>query len=156
MFVWTDPNVQEMILALENDATIFPGGFVVRLYTVNVTPTKASVPGDFTELTNVQVPGYAPVAPAWAGTPVRKPDGSWEDQGAALLHYEATGAPPAPQIVFGWYATDAAGTVLLGAGVFDVPFTFQTLGDGFDLEMVMRSLQTDGTTVTITTEMEIE
>jgi hypothetical protein len=156
MYQLPDVLQPELILAPEGDVNLFPAGWVVRLFTNNLTPNKANVVTDFTELTNVQVPGYLPVAGAWKGTPIRKPDGSWEDQGAAPLEFKATGLPPAPQTVYGWFATNAAGTVLLGSGVFAAPFVFTLLGDGFTLEQVINVLQLTGNTYQFLIDMEQE
>lgn len=155
MYVLPDLSVREIILALEGDLTIFPAGAVLRLYVNNLTPTKTTVAADLTQLTNVEVPGYAAVPLAWNGTPARKQDGSWEDLGA-LASFVATGAPPAPQIVYGWYLTNALGTVLYGAGIFDVPFTFTQNGDGFILEPKINAVEATGTTYTLTLDMEVE
>lgn len=156
MYQLPDVLIKELIVASEADATLFPAGWLVRLYSNNLVPSKSNVIGDFTELTNVQVPGYAPVAGAWAGLPIRKNDGSWEDQGAAPLHFGATGPPPVPQVAFGWFATNAAGTVLIGSGRFTNPFTFTSTGDGFNLEQVMNALQLDGTHYQHTFDLEQE
>lgn len=155
MYVYPDLLVEEIILALEADTTLFPAGMLLRLYTNNLTPTKSSVIGDFTQLTNVQVPGYAAVAIAWDGTPVRNQDGAWVDYGTDAL-FSATGAPPAPQIVYGWYMTDAANTVLVGSGRFATAFTYVQTGDGLRLEPVLQANQTTGTVVELTTDMLIE
>ena len=156
MYILPDLLVKQIILAAEADTTIFPAGWKVHLYTNNLIPTKTNVVADFTELTNVEVPGYLAVAGAWAGTPVRKQDGSWEDQGSAPLAFAATSAPPSPQIVYGWFATDTGGTTLIGSGAFTVPFTFTANGDGFLLEQVFNALQATDDTYTLTLEMEQE
>lgn len=156
MYVLPDLLQQEVILALEADTTIFPAGYLLKLYTDNSTPDKGTVVGDLTELTNVQVPGYAPIAPSWNGTPIRKGDGSWEDLGSISTFIAAGGPPPAPQIVYGWFMTDAAGTTLIGAGRFDAPFTFVSDGDGISLEPVINFLQVDGTNYTLHLDMEVE
>lgn len=156
MYIFPDSLVSELILSPEGDANLYPAGALVRLYTNNLVPTKNSVLADFTELTAVEVPGYAPVAQAWAGVPVRKQDGSWEDQGAAPLQYKATSSPPAPQIVYGWYMTDAANTVLLASGAFDTPFTFTQNGDGFALEQVFNVVQNASNEYTTRIDMEVE
>lgn len=156
MYVLPDSLVQELILGAELDTNLFPAGWVVRLFTTDMLPTRTSVIGDFTELTNVEVPGYAAVAGAWNGTPIRKPTGVWEDQGSAPLHYAASGPPPAPIVVYGWYATDAAKTTLIGSGRFEAPFTFGSTGDGFDLEQIFQAQQSTGTDYTLTLDMEVE
>lgn len=156
MYQLPDPLMKEIILAIELDAVMFPGGWLVRLYTNDLTPSKTNVVADFTELTNVQVPGYAPVAGAWQGLPVRKPTGEWEDGGVGPLNYAASANPAAPIVVHGWFATNAAGTVLIGSGRFASPFTFALAGDGFDLEQLIRSSQVDGTDYNLLLDMEQE
>jgi len=133
MWVETDTMLKDIVLAIEGSTNLFPAGWVVRLFTNNITPQRNSVVGDFTELTNVQVPGYAAVAPTWAGTPIRQADLSWQDDTGDAI-FQATGAPPAPIVVYGWFATNAAGTVLLGAGLLNLPYTFTSIGDGVRLE----------------------
>jgi hypothetical protein len=156
MYQLPDLLQKEIIVAIEADTVMFPAGWLVRLYTNNLIPTKANVIGDFTELTNVEVPGYAAVAGAWSGTPLRKQDGSWEDGGAGPLDYIASGAPPSPQIVYGWYATDAAKTTLIGSGAFPAPFTFTATGDGLSLEQLLNVLQLTDSTYQILLDMEEE
>lgn len=156
MWVLPDVEVAEIITALEADVLIFPAAGVVRLFTNDFTPLKSSVVGDFTQLTNVQVPGYAAVALAWNGTPVRKQDGSWEDLGALMNYLAAGGPPPAPIVVYGWYLTDAGNTAVFGSGRFAAPFTFSADGDGFNLEPTINANATSGTEYTVTLDMEVE
>lgn len=157
MYQLPDSLIKEIILAMEADTNLFPAGWKVHLYTNALSPPlKTNVLGDFTEMTNVEVPGYAAVVAAWQGTPIRKPDGSWEDGGTTPLHFGASANPPAPQICYGWYATDGASAVLLGAGSFDIPFTFSKAGDGFNLELLMNVLQQAGNQYLLTMDMEQE
>lgn len=157
MYVIPDTLLPDVLTDIELDTNFFPAGFVIRLYTNNLTPTKTNVIGDFTELTVVEVPGYAAVAPAWNGTPVRKQDGSWEDLASLATFVAAGGPPPGPgTVVYGWYATDAAGTLLLGSGLFDTPFTFVQDGDGFSLEPSMNIVEVNGTDYTLKLDMEME
>lgn len=156
MWQLTDVNIEEIGLAIEADTTLFPAGWLIRLFTNAAAPSKNSVLADFTQLTNVEVPGYAAQAGGWAGTFVRKQDGSWEDLGAALLTFKASGPPPSPQQVFGWYATDAGNTTLLAAGLFTTPFTFTKTGDGFALEQVLNISQTDQSDYNVKLDMEQE
>jgi hypothetical protein len=67
MYIYPDLGLREFILALEADVILFPVGMLLKLYTNDLTPTRATVAADLTELTNVQVPGYADASPAWAG-----------------------------------------------------------------------------------------
>lgn len=144
MFVLPDANLAEVILALELDVNLFPAGFVMRLYTNDLTPTPANVVGDFTQLTNALVPGYAAVAITWDGTPQRDQLGVWNDYGNDAL-FAASAAPGAPQIVYGWYMTDAANTTLLASGRLAVPFTYTAAGDGLRLEPRLSLSETNGT-----------
>jgi hypothetical protein len=130
----------QIILALENSTALFPAGFKLHLYTNNVTPTQASLLADFTELTNVEVPGYAAASPAWNGTPYRNQDGSWVDY-QSVADFVASAVPPSPQVVFGWFVTDSAATVLVAAGLLAQPFTYAQAGDGFGLEGQMKVVQ---------------
>lgn len=156
MFVLPDLAQQEVILAIEGDVAIFPAGFTLRLFTNNATPDKTTVVGDLTQLTNAEVPGYVNISPTWNGTPIRKPDGSWEDLGSISTFIAAGGPPPAPQVVYGWYLTNAAGTVLVAAGRFSAPFIFVADGDGISLEPVINFIQVDGTDYTLHVDMEVE
>lgn len=157
MYQLPDLLIEEIILALEADTVMFPAGWVVRLYTAGPTPPNVgNVIGDFTEMTNAQVPGYAAVAGSWKGTPVRKPDGSWEDQGTSPLQFKATSAPAVPVSALGWYATDAAKTTLLGSGSFTNPFAFTLSGDGFLLEQVINASQLTNNTYQLLLDMEQE
>lgn len=152
------------------------GGFVRQAITpglpcgncVGTTPSTCTVTGagfpapnavfngTFQLNQDLVFPGYLALAGAWAGAPVRKQDGSWEDGGVGPLQFKATAPPPAPQIVYGWYAANAAGTVLIGSGKFATPFTFTLNGDGFDLELKMNLLQNADGNYVLTLDMEQE
>lgn len=148
MYIFPDAMLKELVLAIENDTTLFPASWKLHLYTNNLIPTRNNVVGDFTELTNVEVPGYVVTAPTWNGTPVRNPSGSWEDRGSVSL-FAATGTVPSPQIVYGWYATNSAGSVLIGAGALATPFTYTKNGDGFRLvaDLVVNQIDQENTNV---------
>jgi len=153
MYILPDLSLAEIISALEADLVLFPAGFTLRLYTDDLTPTRATVIGDLTELTNVQVPGYAATTPAWNGTPFRMQAGGWEDWTDQNFFIAAGGPPPAPIVVYGWYITDAGNTVLAGAGRFAAPFTFTADGDGMSLKGHLTSDQVDGDTVEVGFDM---
>lgn len=155
MFVIPDANMAGIITAIQLQmGTAITGAVKIHLYTSNLSPTKANVLADFTavELTNVQVPGYAPAAANWfAGVPFRRNDGQWEaPDSVADPSFVATGPPPAPQVVYGWFATDSTNAILLGSGLFAVPFTFTLTGDGFDLPGNPLWTQQDALTATLT------
>jgi hypothetical protein len=136
MNVIPDANVGTLLTAmLLKLGTAVTGLTHLHLYTNDLTPTKTSVLGDFTELTNVEVPGYATGSVNWfAGVPFRRQDGVWESPSSlADPHFTATGTVPAPIVVYGFFATDSTDAILLGAGRFTSPFTFMAVGDGFVL-----------------------
>lgn len=121
---------------LENLGTASTGVVHIHLFTNNITPSKANVLADFTELTTTEVPGYAPASANWyAGVPLRLNSGAWEspDSLADPNFTCSTSAPPSPQIVYGWFATDSTDAILLGSGVFGSPYIFSSIGDGFTL-----------------------
>jgi hypothetical protein len=124
----------------------------IHLFKNNFTPTKNSILADFTELTNVDVPGYAASPANWfAGVPHRLPTGAWEaPDSLADPSFVATGPPPAPIVVYGFFATDSTDAILLGSGDFTTPYTFQKTGDGFVLEALPLLIQSDGVTLTVT------
>lgn len=156
MYVLPDALLSEILLAIEGDTAIFPAGWDIRLFSNDITPDPASVIGDFVEVIVGDVPGYAPVAGSWAGVPVRKADGSWEDQGTGPSAFQATGATTGANVAFGWFATEGAGATLVGSGRFDDPFNFAAAGDGFLLENIIRARQGTGTDITLTLDMEME
>jgi len=134
----------------------FPGVTMWRWLLDRIVPPAAVAIGDLTELTNVQVPGYAATTPAWNGTPFRKNDGSWEDWTDQNAFIASGGPPPAPITVFGWFLADAGGTALAARGRFDTPFTFTDDGDGFSLKGRLNVNQTTGTLTEVITDMVME
>lgn len=159
--MWIQPDnaavkaIKAYLLDLEGDTTVFPAGAIISLYTNNLTPTRNNVIADFTELTSVEVPGYAPVAIAWNGTPIRNQDASWTDEAAQAI-FAASGSPPSPQIVYGWFLQNAGKTALLGSGIFASPFTYTQSGDGFFLTPRLNGIQSDGDNVKFDFEMELD
>ena len=153
MFVLPDAALSEILIAIEGDTNIFPAGFVMRLFTNDFTPDNQSVIGDFTELTNVEVPGYAAVAIVWDGTPIRSQLGQWDDF-ATDAPFAMTGAPPGDQAVYGWYMTDAANTALVASGRLAAPFTFHAVGDGLRLEPRLSIIEQTGTDYLLQADVE--
>lgn len=156
MYIYPDLSLQEIIIALETDTVLFPAGMTLRLFTNDVTPDRNTVDADLTELTNVEVPGYAPTTPAWNGTPFRRQDGSWEDWTDQNAFIAAGGPPPGPITVYGWMLENAAGTVLAASGRFASPFTFTADGDGFSLKGKMNVNQVGDNEVDVITDMVVE
>lgn len=153
MYVVPDSNMAGVLTAiLAQLGTTGTGLLHIHLFSNNFTPTKNSVLADFTEVTNVEVPGYVPAhANFFAGVPFRTPAGSWEGPDSlADPTFLATGAPPAPQVAYGFFVTDTTDAILLGSGVFANPFTFFHAGDGFTLEGNPQLNQGDANTLTLT------
>jgi hypothetical protein len=148
-----DTKMSDVITAIMASlGTVATGLVHVHLYTNNVTPTKSTLLADLTELTNVQVPGYSPKSANWfAGVPHRNANGSWEiPNSLADPAFIATGLPPIPIVVYGYFFTDSTDAILLGSGKFTSPFTFALTGDGFDLPTNPMLLQTDGLSLSVT------
>jgi len=156
MYILPDASQGEIITALETDVILFPAGMTLRLFTNDIVPDKTTTDADLVELTNVEVPGYAPTTPTWAGTPHRKNDGSWEDWTDQNAFVAAGGPPPAPIVVFGWMLENAGGTVLAASGRFASPFTFSDDGDGFNLKGLLNVVQLDDTHVQVTLDFIFE
>jgi hypothetical protein len=136
MYVLPDVNMSGVLTALLAQLGTAGTGLIhVHLFTNSLSPSKTNVLADFTELTNVEVPGYAAALANWfAGTPVRQPTGGWEGPDSlADPSFLATGVVPSPIAVIGYFLTDSTDAVLLGSGAFGTPFTFTSLGDGFVL-----------------------
>ena len=153
MFIIPDANMPAILTAIAAQLGTAATGLVhVHLYTNNFTPDKNSLLAAFTELTAVEVPGYAAKSVNWfAGVPFRRNDGQWEDPSSlADPSFVATGPPPAPQVVYGFFLTDSTDAILLGSGLFDAPFTFQNTGDGFTLPGNLLLNQGDSTSLTLT------
>lgn len=153
MLIVPDVNMSGIITAiLAQMGTAGTGLLHCHLYSNDLTPSKTNVIADFTEVTNVQVPGYAAKSINWfAGTPYREQTGAWVGPNSlADPAFVATGAPPSPQIVYGYFLTDSTDAILLGSGQFTTPFTFFAVGDGFRLSSDPQLIQSDTGTLTLT------
>lgn len=152
MNIIPDVNMPGLLTAiLAQLGTVSTGLVHIHLFTNDLTPTKTNALGDFTEATNVEVPGYAAASANWfAGTPFRQSLGAWECPSSLPdPAFRASGSPPSPQIVYGWYATDSTDAILLDSGRFNVPFTFTLSGDGFALPGNPTLQQTDQLTISL-------
>ncbi len=154
MYVTPDNLMGALITAIEAVlGTTITGLVDVHLFTNNFTPTKSNVLADFTELTNVEVPGYVKKTANWfAGTPHRLNSGAWEAPNSlADPNFVCSGsAPPAPIPVYGFFLTDSTDAILLGSGLFAVPYTFTLLGDGFTLPGNPNLIQPNNTSLVLT------
>lgn len=152
MYIIPDGNMAGIITAMMAQlGTALTGVLKVHLYTNNLSPTKTTVLADFSEATNVEIPGYTAASVNWfAGAPFRRPDGGWEDPDSVPdPSFVATGPPPSPQVVYGFFCTDSTNLILLGSGIFAAPFTFSLSGDGFTLEGNPVLAQTDDSTLAL-------
>jgi hypothetical protein len=95
-------------------------GAVIELYKNNLNPTPFNVVADFTLVTVLDMPGYA-------AQPLTAADGVFIDNlGNAEQVFDAgvfvaSAAPGAPLTVYGYFVTNAAGTVVLFSERFAVP-----------------------------------
>jgi hypothetical protein len=93
-----------------------------KLYTNNRTPNASDTPGLYVE---ASFTGYAAQTPASWTVSGPTSDGHFQATGAAVTYTNlGTGATPP---FFGYFVTNAAGTVFLGAQLFSAPIT---LGPG--------------------------
>lgn len=108
---------------------------LVHLYTNDYTPVVTSVAGDFAE-------------PAWPGY-AAQPIGGWDGPNFAAGQAFSTDTPnvwtraefPGSLVnVYGYYVTDAGGTVLFAERFADAPVAFPAEGWSFNLS-VLRTVQ---------------
>jgi len=97
----------------------------VRLFTDNITPSKASLFADFTEPTFA---GYAPVAYAAFVDGLQDEAGNHPLQ-SPLISFVCTAVPAAPELIYGIFLADGLGTGLVGAIRFAAPVTIDQIGD---------------------------
>lgn len=98
----------------------------VHLYKNNIQPTNQTVLGDFVE---ADYDGYASESlTAWGATFLNG-DGNAESV-APNITFTCTG-DTTPNIVYGYYITDAADAVLLMSGKFDAPETMNSAANAF-------------------------
>jgi hypothetical protein len=101
-------------------------------------PFVPSLDLDVATLTEASFPGYG-VVNAGSGTQllyydaasglytiqIREPALGW--------HWQTSGVPTPPQIIYGWYVTDHTDLVLIGAGLLTPPVSLTANGQGLDL-----------------------
>jgi hypothetical protein len=105
---------------LDNLDAIISGqlaGSICHLYWTTVTPTPASVVGDFSE---VVWTGYAPQSTNTWSSAALVGDIAFTDSG--LMSFPVTSGGTG-NTVFGYYVTDAGGTVLRFAELLNTPIT---------------------------------
>lgn len=132
---------QTLAGALVTEFTGGTSGATLRLFQNNFTPTPLSLVGDFTEC-NFTGYGAKTALTTWR---------TWNDADDAsqvvdqtIIELFAAGAISAPQTAYGWYLTDAAGTVLLAWGRFDEPYTFIANGDKLPVSPAVKLLLNTG------------
>jgi hypothetical protein len=97
----------ELILDANDHLNRWTGaGNVIRvhLYSNNLTPTPLNVLADFTEMNNVEFPGYVPIATAPSGTPFINAVGQAEVVFTDPL-FQPSADPPAPVTAYGYFVT---------------------------------------------------
>jgi len=116
-----------------------PTTFVeIHLAKAPFTPTATLVIGDIEE---ADFDGYLPLSAASAATQVftdpatgdvmiqvREPSGGW--------NFQTSGVTNLPQTIYGFVLTDAAGAVVHGSELLDVPVVLDGAGQGFDVPNV--------------------
>lgn len=123
--VLADLGADAFLEAYFNDT--WPAGGVnltLKLYATNVTPTQASVAGDFTEATGG---GYAALTltnGSWTVTPANDPS----DAVYAEQDFVFTGTLTTNSDIYGYYVVDADG-VLIWAESLDSTYTPTNNGD---------------------------
>lgn len=96
----------------------------IRLFKNDLTPTPDTVVADLTE---ADFDGYADFGPVVWGAVFTNPDGYAEIVGG-VAQFTDTGAVT-PNTIYGYYATDAAGTGLFWAERFEDPITMDENAD---------------------------
>ena len=107
----------------------------VHLFINNIVPSLDSVAADFTPATFTgstaktagtgTQPTYYDAATGIRVIEILEPAGGW--------HWVCTVDPGAPEVVYGAYLTDNAGTVLWGSVLLDAPVTISRAGQGLDI-----------------------
>lgn len=111
-------NLEWLAILTELVAATNPwNGALISLFKNDIVPDAASLLADLTE---ADFSGYAASAAVTWGTPHFLPDGTAVVAGDAKTFVTASPAPVL-NTVFGWYATDGAGTTLLFARRLDTP-----------------------------------
>ena len=103
----------------------------LRLYTNDMVPTPSTILSDFLELTAVEVPGYAAQTSAYSSIGWRTNVGDYIAlQNAQPTVFLASGNPPVPITVYGWFSTLLFNPAVLSAsGRFTTPFVYSSKND---------------------------
>lgn len=89
-------------------------GWLFHLYTNNYTPTLGDTLANYTEATFAGYAAQAALAAAWTFSQVSAHVGALQAPNVSFSNTSGSS-----QSVYGYYITDAAATVLLGAARFD-------------------------------------
>lgn len=128
---FTDAMLRALLVGLYGAPTglMINNNDTLHLFKNNFNPTKNNVLGDFTEVTVVDFPGYAPQQVGAPAGPGRDVDGNWENNAIAALQWIVNGVPlPAGIPVYGVFLTDNAGALLKGFYRFANPVTLGAVG----------------------------
>jgi len=116
-----------------------PNQWKVKLFTNNLTPTPDNVIADFTVPTYT---GYSPLnlgddTPATTYVdPVTGKINIVLPADVMMLTFPCNAAPAEPQTIYGYFVTDAAGTVLKGAERFETPIVISDVGQAVSIDSV--------------------
>ena len=116
-------------------------GKLFRLYSNNITPSDASVVGDFTEMTTGSMPGYAAVTIAAAsfGTVTVGSHIAGSSYPNVTFTRSTTGSAAS---AYGWYITDSGKTKVYAAARFaSAPLTVTNAGDAIQLTQLSVTMQ---------------
>ncbi len=118
-------------------------GCKLRLFVNNITPSDASVIGDFTEAA-AGFPGYAAItlsAATWGAVTVTAHVAQSFYGSTPTFTRSSTGTP---QNVYGWYVTDAGNTKVYAAARFSAaPLTVTNTGDNIQITALVASTRSN-------------
>lgn len=126
------PNVPKKAILTELvDTGNFYDGAIMKLIKANIS-LQGSTTLAALDAIECDFSGYAASSTIVWGTPFFQPSGVPVVVGDAKLF---TTADPAPDLnsVYGWYLTNAGGTALLAARLFDSPVILSGPGQGFEV-----------------------
>lgn len=118
------------ILQQFSDYVLGTGVAPIHLHLATNAPAinKASLIGDFTEVTVGEMPGYALLSMATALTPIKDTDGNWCVVFLASIVASGVGTGCTIQSIF---LTDHADALVIGAAILPTPIPVVTTGQGF-------------------------
>jgi hypothetical protein len=104
-------------------------GALLKLFKNDISPNRETVVGDFTA---ADFTGYAPSAALVWGAPYALPSGQPIVTAGSVL-FQAGNPLTVPGLAYGWYMTNAGGTVLLASLRFAAPVGFALPDQGLEV-----------------------